>query len=117
MKTSVTKIFTFEMAHQLTSCYSGECKNTHGHSYKLEVQFEGDLNEDGMIMDFKKMKEYVQPIVDEYDHSFLTEESFGKNPTAENMVYDIFSRIRFKTFLVKKVRLWETATCYAEIAY
>jgi len=117
MKTSVTKVFHFEMAHQLKDCYSEECKNIHGHSYKLEVTFEGNINANGMIMDFKQMKEIVQPIVDRFDHSFITTETYNMNPTAENMVTYIFNLIRKDTPLIKKVRLWETATCYAEMGY
>jgi len=117
MKTAVTKIFSFAMAHQLDSCYTEICKNIHGHGYRLEVTFEGDLNKDGMVMDFKRMKEIVQPIVDEFDHSFITIDSFGMNPTAENMAKHFFNRIREQILSIKKVRLWETDTCYAEVSY
>lgn len=117
MNTSVTKIFKFEMAHQLDSCYAGECKNIHGHSYKLEVTFDGELNKDGMVMDFKEMKEIVQPLVDHFDHSFITKDDFNMNPTAENMAKYIFDKIRQCTILIKKVRLWETDSCYAEVSY
>ena len=117
MNTSVTKIFKWEMAHKLKTCYSNECKQTHGHSYKLEVTFSGDLNEDGMVIDFKRLKEIVQPIVDQFDHSFITEKTYGWNPTAENMVKYIFESIRRKSILISKVRLWETDTGYAEVSY
>jgi len=118
MKTSVTKIVKFEMAHQLDECYSEECKNIHGHGYVLSVTFEGAVHPDtGMVMDFKEVKEILQPIVDRYDHKFLTKESYGKNPTAENMALDIFHAVREKTPLLKRVRLWETDTGYAEVSY
>ena len=118
MKTSVTKIVKFEMGHQLTDCYSEECKSSHGHSYKLAVTFEGDVHPvTGMVMDFKQIKEILQPIINRYDHKFLTAESYGKNPTAENMALDIFDAIRRETFLIKRVRLWETDTGYAEVSY
>jgi len=118
MKTSVTKIITLETAHQLTDSYSKECQNIHGHSYKCEVTFEGDVdNKTGMIMDFKLIKEMLEPVHEKYDHAFFTEENFGFNPTAENMCRDIFGMIRDKTMLVKRVRLWETTTCYAEVSY
>lgn len=117
MKASVTKIFRFEMAHQLSNSYSKECKNIHGHSYSLWVTFSGDIQKNGMIMDFKKMKEIVQPVVDHFDHSFLTTETFGMNPTAENMAHFIFDTIREKTPLLSGIKLWETDTCYTEIGY
>jgi len=118
MKTRITKIVKFEMGHQLDNCYSEECKLPHGHGYRLECTFEGDVNpETGMIMDFKEIKEILQPVIDQYDHKFLTSESYGQNPTAENMVRDIFRSIRQQTLLIKKVRLWETDTGYAEVSY
>jgi 6-pyruvoyltetrahydropterin/6-carboxytetrahydropterin synthase len=118
MKTSVTKIVKFEMAHQLDQCYSEECKQIHGHSYKLEVTFEGEIQyETGMVLDFKQIKEILHPIIAQYDHKFLTKESYGKNPTAENMAMDIFHDISRSTLLIKKVRLWETNTGYAEVSY
>ena len=117
MKISVTKTFSFEMAHQLDNCYSDECKNIHGHSYRLAVTFEGDLNKDGMVMDFKRIKEYVQPMVDFFDHNFLTSETLRFNPTAENMAIYIFQELKKQTRLIKKVKLWETASCYAEVGY
>lgn len=118
MKTSVTKIVKFEMGHQLVNCYSEECKSSHGHSYKLAVTFEGDVHPvTGMVMDFKQIKEILQPIINRYDHKFLTAESYGKNPTAENMAMDIFRAIRQQTLMITKVRLWETDTGYAEVTY
>ena len=117
-KTRVTKIVKFEMAHQLDQCYSEECKNIHGHGYRLECTFEGDVHpETGMIMDFKQIKEILQPIIARYDHKFLTAESYGKNPTAENMALDIFQAIQQQTLMITKVRLWETDTGYAEVTY
>ena len=89
----------------------------HGHSYKCEVTFEGDIKEDGMIMDFKKIKEILAPVVEKFDHQAFTKESYGKNPTAENMCIDIFNMVRLQSLAVKKVRLWETDTCYAEVGY
>ena len=118
MKTRVTKIFKFEMAHKLDTSYSEECRNIHGHSYKLEVTFEGVINKDGMVIDFKKLKEIVQPLVTFFDHGFIDKESFfGMNPTAENMAHWIFDEIRKKTALIIKVKLWETETCFVEVEY
>lgn len=119
IKTTVTKIFRFETAHQLTDSYSKECQAIHGHSYKCEVTFEGLVDPvTGMVIDFKLLKEIVKPIIDTYDHSFYTKDTFnGKNPTAENMADDIFWKIRAKTLLIKQVRLWETETGYVTVGY
>jgi 6-pyruvoyltetrahydropterin/6-carboxytetrahydropterin synthase len=118
IKTQVTKIFKFETAHQLTDSYSKECQEIHGHSYKLEVTFEGPIDPiTGMVIDFKLIKEIVQPIVDYFDHSFFTKENYNQNPTAENMANDIFWKIREETLLIVKVKLWETETGFVTVGY
>ena len=124
MKTKVTKIFKFEMAHQLESCESEDCKNIHGHSYKCEVTFTSfGLNKDGMVCDFKIIKEIVEPITNKYDHAFLTKENYGVNPTAENIAWALWKDISSalstavggSSLLVDKIVLYETDTCYVTI--
>jgi 6-pyruvoyltetrahydropterin/6-carboxytetrahydropterin synthase len=118
IKTRVTKIFRFETAHQLTDSYSKECQEIHGHSYKCEVTFEGPIDPvTGMVIDFKLVKEIVDPIIKKYDHKFFTKESYCKNPTAENMAEDIFWSIRDATLLIVKVKLWETETGFVTVGY
>lgn len=117
MKTQVTKIFKFEMGHVLTDSYSEECKTPHGHSYKAEITFEGDTNSMGMVMDFKEIKELVEPVIKRFDHTFISTETFGCNPTAENLAATIFNDIRKKTHKLIRVKLWETSTCFVEICY
>lgn len=137
----IRKLFKFEMAHCLTSAYTQECLNLHGHSYSLEVILQSaSLNKDGMVIDFKKLKEIVQTkILDRFDHAmvvvndskpffyFLPElRNCGMkivqvkyNPTAENMAKDFHYVL--KNTLVQEIRgfvsleiiLHETDTGYA----
>jgi len=138
----IRKLFKYEMAHALTSCYSEECKSIHGHSYVLEVIIEADcLNIDGMVMDFKKLKEIVKKrVLQDFDHAlvlqthesaqreefFLPNDLHSKivfvdyNPTAEMMAKDIYQRLCYdikimvRTLTNLSIRLHETATGYAE---
>lgn len=111
------KKFKFEGAHVLKSSYSEECQNIHGHSYEVEVTFSSEkLNEDGMVVDFKLVKDVIGPIFDDLDHALLFHSdsyaeliqkcpgilSFGWkmrilgsgiNPTAENMAKVFHIRI------------------------
>lgn len=109
---TVTKIFTFDAAHHLPF-HKGKCKNLHGHTYKLEVTVGGELDENGLVIDFGDLKKIVsENIIEKYDHKNLND--FFKHPTAEIMVGSIALELA-KTFPgVKKVRLWETPTSYAE---
>ncbi|HOV52500.1 MAG TPA: 6-carboxytetrahydropterin synthase, partial [Methanothrix sp.] len=45
----------FDAAHSLPG-YIGKCANLHGHTYQVEVVVEGEIGEDGFVMDFYHMK-------------------------------------------------------------
>jgi len=135
-KKSVTKIFNFETGHRLSD-YEGKCKNIHGHSYRLEVKIKGEINNQGMIIDFGTLKAIVNKIIDaNFDHKIILKEDsrFNKklkavlskdsmylvnyNPTAENMVIDFYTRIGKelpKGLAIDRIRLYETATSYADL--
>ncbi|HZV12405.1 MAG TPA: 6-pyruvoyl tetrahydropterin synthase family protein [Candidatus Kapabacteria bacterium] len=66
--------FHWEMGHRLPEHF-GACKNVHGHSYRMNVEVEGEVRPSGMVMDFFDLKKSVQPLVDKLDHSFLCDES------------------------------------------
>ncbi|WDC84441.1 6-carboxytetrahydropterin synthase [Caloramator sp. mosi_1] len=51
---TVSKEFNFEAAHMLSE-HQGDCKNLHGHSYKMIVEVTGDIK-NGMVIDFKDLK-------------------------------------------------------------
>jgi 6-pyruvoyltetrahydropterin/6-carboxytetrahydropterin synthase len=119
MKVSVTKLFEFEACHHLPN-YDGDCRNMHGHSYKLEVEVGGHVDEfSGMVVDFKDLKEVVKvKVLDKYDHANLND--FFDMPTAENMVEEIAHQVSAEMLIagrrsVVRVRLWETSTSYAEV--
>lgn len=135
----IAKIFTFDAAHRLSN-YEGKCRNLHGHHYLLRVTLEGDgLDKQGMVIDFGILKEIVNKVIDSFfDHKAILKKDdpinkkiakaipskynscylVNYNPTAENMVNDICTRLNliFKgKFEVVKVRLYETPTSYAEV--
>lgn len=127
MNFEATKIFTFEMGHVLESSYTEACQIPHGHSYRLEVTVQNtELNSDGMVMDFKKLKEFAQTWVDMHDHAFLQKNVAGCmfNPTAENMARQLYlileNRLNSECsetggVSLKRIRLWETATAYVDV--
>jgi 6-pyruvoyltetrahydropterin/6-carboxytetrahydropterin synthase len=137
----ITREFGFEMAHALWN-YDGACRNIHGHSYKLFVTLSGEPVTDsgnpkfGMVMDFGDLKKLVkESVVDHLDHSLVVyREAGGENldavkkmysrvhvfefqPTCENLVFHIAEKIREMLpyrIILHSVRLYETATSYAE---
>ncbi|GAB4289288.1 MAG: 6-carboxytetrahydropterin synthase QueD [Ignavibacteriaceae bacterium] len=72
----VAKEFRWEMGHRLPEHF-GLCKNIHGHSYKMIVEFEGTLNENGMVIDFYDIEKNIDPIIENLDHAFMV----NKNDT------------------------------------
>ena len=132
---SATKRFEFEMAHTLKDSYSEACQRIHGHSYILDVTLTSNkLNEAGMVIDFKKVKDIIGDYVKSWDHIFVHNYNgindnlnigmkyISYNPTAERMVRDIFDNItkllsvvdQTNKVIVSKVRLQETRTGWAE---
>jgi len=120
--------FTFEASHLLPK-HQGKCKNHHGHSYKLEVQFDGEVVQeenstiDGMVVDFGDVKDMVKSlIIDNLDHRHLNDIMY--NPTAEHLARDIFMKLEFATVgkgpKLVKVKLWEKSVMeelYVECRY
>ncbi len=75
--------FQFAASHFLTK-YHGKCENLHGHNYKIIVTINGEIQEDGMVMDFKIMKQKVnEKVIDILDHTHLNDTM--ENPSAENL--------------------------------
>ncbi len=104
----------FSAAHRLRD-YQGKCENLHGHNWTVEVTIGSkQLDNRGMVIDFRKIKEKLGRVLDRLDHTYLNELSEFKkiNPTSENIAGYIYSRlknlIRGKKIIVKKVSVWET---------
>lgn len=85
----------FEAAHRIEN-YPGKCVRLHGHNWIVEAIVQGDtLNELGILIDFKILKDALNKVLDEFDHQYLNElEIFAdKNPTAEIIAKEIFDRL------------------------
>lgn len=48
-----------------------KCSRLHGHSYIVRLRLEGDIGEEGMIMDFVVLKKKLREIIGELDHKTL----------------------------------------------
>lgn len=66
----IAKEFRWEMGHRLPEHF-GLCKNIHGHSYKMLVEFEGELNKDQMVIDYYDVEKIINPIIQKLDHAFM----------------------------------------------
>lgn len=91
----VSKRMEIAVAHQLNLDYDSPCTNLHGHNLIVVVHIRGDhLNHNGMLMDFKKIKEEVHDL---FDHHYLNDLlPKGLNPTAENLAKFICDSIKLE---------------------
>jgi len=114
------KIIThFAAAHRLKD-FNGACENLHGHNWKIEVYVLGKkLGKNGLLCDFKLIKEKTEKILEELDHTYLNETSFFKdiNPSSENIAAYIFNslskELNDENIKVSKVTAWESDTACA----
>ena len=105
----------FSAAHHLRN-YPGKCSRLHGHNYRVEVTISAtEVDDSGMLIDFGRLKQFCEQVVDELDHSLLNDHPFFQqnNPTAENIARLIFEFTADHGFPVTKVELWETPNCFA----
>ncbi len=113
MRTSVTRSFTFEAAHQLP-WHEGRCRNLHGHSYRLQVTVEGPVGDSGIVIDFADIKSVVQrEVIDRFDHQYLND--LLDNPTAELIAAEVWKAVEAADLAVTRIRLWETSDCFVEV--
>ena len=130
----IAKEFRWEMGHRLPEHF-GLCKNIHGHSYKMLVEFEGELDKNEMVIDYYDVEKIVNPLIEKLDHAFMVNkndnmvlEFLGKinskkvvvdfNATAENICFYLLNEIKKVPLPANlssvKVRVYETEFDYAE---
>ncbi len=131
----IAKDFRWEMGHRL-HCHKGKCYNLHGHSYKLQIEFDGSVDPaTGMVLDYFDVKDIVAPIVERLDHTVAVWEKdlelieklkelssahviLPFETTAENLVgYFLLevSKAKLPKGISKvKARVCETENTYAE---
>jgi len=122
----------FAAAHIVHTDESSKCFRLHGHNWKLEIELYGEIQENGMIVDFNDIKKTLDP----FDHRTwlparancpsiialvenLAEENFMEVGvpaiTCEHMVVH-FARILFDAFEQIEwlnLKLWESEKSYA----
>lgn len=110
----------FDAAHALLG-YPGECCKLHGHTWDVEVVVRGhELDEVGIVYDFKTLKDDLAAVLDPLDHAYLNDvPPFDSiNPTAENLSRYIFEALQERVaaaVIVVEVAVWESPV--AKITY
>ena len=109
----------FAAAHNLRDV-GGKCESLHGHNFTVEVAVESeDLDELGMVVDFRLLKAKTRAILDNLDHRYLNELPFFRetNPSSESLASYIFAEIARQvdqgSRRVSWVSVWESETSQA----
>ena len=107
----------FEAAHRVVG-YPGKCDRLHGHNWVVEAAFRGtELDDLGMMIDFKTAKAALMAVLDEFDHRYVNELppfDAAVNPTAENLARIIFERLAVRPEVtataahLAALTVWET---------
>lgn len=86
----------FSSGHHLRN-YPGNCEKPHGHNWKIEVTIRAtELDELGMAIDFRTVKDALKGIIEDLDHRDLNEHpAFKKiNPSSENIAVHIYNALK-----------------------
>ncbi|MDE3148564.1 MAG: 6-carboxytetrahydropterin synthase QueD [Acidobacteriota bacterium] len=112
----------FSSGHYLRN-YKGKCENPHGHNYKVRVTLTGAvLDEAGLLLDFKLLKQVLRPVIERIDHQMLNDlEPFTElNPSAETLAKYFYEQtnehlagMTAGRVRVKDCTIWETDTTTA----
>ena len=104
----------FSAAHHLEN-YRGQCENQHGHNWYVELYIRGnDLDDTGILVDFRHAKDVLTDVLSSLDHVDLNElEQFqDRNPTSESIAkylyHEIGEKINCDRYSVHHVSVHET---------
>ncbi|MDD2456553.1 MAG: 6-carboxytetrahydropterin synthase QueD [Kiritimatiellae bacterium] len=132
---SVSKECRFDAAHVLTN-HAGQCKNLHGHTYRVIAEVAEMSDGADMVIDFKDLKQVIREIIlERFDHAFIYNENsaiereiaavIGKHgmksvalpfrSTTENLARYFFDALKARV-KVLSVKVYESPESCAEYA-
>ncbi|MGA2298525.1 MAG: 6-carboxytetrahydropterin synthase [FCB group bacterium] len=136
MTIKIGKEFRWEMSHRLPA-NPGDCKNIHGHSYKVWVEITGNTDSDGVVLDYYELEKIINPMINKLDHSFICDakdtlmlEFLEKNnfklfvlddyTTAENIAQFLLNELSsvfrsYSNINCLLIKLFETENTFAEV--
>jgi 6-pyruvoyltetrahydropterin/6-carboxytetrahydropterin synthase len=140
---TISKEVQFDAGHRVPN-HRSKCRNPHGHRYRVVAHCVGPIIEDpnheddGMLVDFGKLKRLLEEIHDKFDHGMIIHEDdndlmyaldsghgwkiivFPYVPTAENLARYIHGYLddriqdEFGEHLkLHRIEVWETPTSQA----
>lgn len=127
----ITKRVEFDAGHRVP-LHTSKCRNPHGHRYVVEIEIDGTVPDDGMVLDYGIMKQALMDRVhDRFDHAMILQSSdvsliaflremrwavqvIDVAPTAENLARIIGEDMaKVMPVAVTACTVWETPTSSA----
>lgn len=109
---------SFSAAHTLD--IGGKCEDLHGHNFYVDICVAADeLDNEGLVIDFRILKQWADEIIEELDHTFLNDIRHfqDQNPSSERVaeyIYDgMTEKARSRSLKISKVTVWESNTAWA----
>ena len=107
-------ISDFAAAHRLRN-FRGQCENLHGHNWRIEVVIRSTrLDENGMVVDFAKVKNATRRLLALIDHTYLNDIPYfqTRNPSSENIARFLYEELAKQfdnnNLWVHSVSAWES---------
>lgn len=105
---------SFNSAHWLPRVAEGhKCRRLHGHTYRVRIIVGGDVGEDGMIVDYERVREAWLGLWAVLDHQTLNDIPGLENPTCEMIAPWILAGMAARFPAIESVEVRETETCGA----
>ena len=131
METRIYKEVSFDATHRLLH-YQGKCNRLHGHRWRVQVWMAGEPDPvTGILVDYNVIRE----VIERFDHQVILnrEDPMAEclrrfqdvvttegDPSSEALAAEIERMLGQECHLngrrarVKKIRVWESDTCFAE---
>lgn len=103
---------TFDAAHFLPYVEpSHKCHNVHGHTYRVRLEIQGKVNNQGWVMDYAEVRQIWVAVKERLDHHCINNIPELENPTAENIAQWIAIQLYLDLPGLSCVELRETEHC------
>lgn len=114
---TICKSFTFDAAHRLDKLpRRHKCHALHGHTYRVDIVVEGDMDDDlRWLIDYCEIADAWAPLNRKLDHQYLNDVDGLGHPTTEALALWIFERLSLTLQGLKRVRVHESTTTWAEV--
>jgi 6-pyruvoyltetrahydropterin/6-carboxytetrahydropterin synthase len=90
---TVSKQCMFDAAHVLTN-HAGQCRNLHGHTYRVIVEVAEEVDGQDMVIGFKDLKQVLREVIlERFDHAFI----FDKASESEREIAAVITKHGMKS--------------------